>query len=156
MKHKIERAACLQEVVTRSVVRDPVLPSVKEALSGCPHLFLKGQVQVTVTQPVQVTAQRTETKDADQPNALLTSLRVFIWAVSPATVRKLALHPGRWSHPWWRWYEALAATYGVLPMCQWLYSVCLISSSPNAASLAHFTDEETESPRKLACGQAII
>ena len=86
MKHKIERAACLQEVVTRSVVRDPVLPSVKEALSGCPHLFLKGQVQVTVTQPVQVTAQRTETKDADQPYALLTSLRVFIWAVSPANL----------------------------------------------------------------------
>lgn len=91
--HKTERTACLQEVVTRSVVTDPILPSVKEALSGCPHLFLTGQVQVTVTQPVQVTAWRKETKDADQQYALLTSLWVLIWAVTPARVRKLAPHP---------------------------------------------------------------
>ena len=83
--HKTERTACLQEVVTRSMVTDPILPSVKEALSGCPHLLLTGQVQVT--------AWRKETKDADQPYALLTSLWVLIWAVTPAGVRKLAPLP---------------------------------------------------------------
>lgn len=93
MKHRIERTGCLQEVVTRSVVTDPVLPSVKEALSGCPQLFLRGQVQVTITQLVQVTAWRKEIEDADQPYALIISLWLLIWAVTPATVRKLAPHP---------------------------------------------------------------
>lgn len=48
MKHKIERTGCLQEVVTRSAVTDPMQPSVKEPLPGCPDLFVTGQVQVTL------------------------------------------------------------------------------------------------------------
>lgn len=35
-EHKIERTGCLQEVVTRSAVTDPILPIVKEPLPGLP------------------------------------------------------------------------------------------------------------------------